>query len=98
MPVQIENKTSQSLRVTYRASMSGARQDNLMANQPTIEFPANKTITLTNALWRAAQGPLVEHYLKIKSLVVVGKKNKKMSAESKAKESSASKIADKSES
>ncbi len=84
MPVQIKNTTDQSLRVTYRASMSGGRQDDLMANQPTVEFPAHKTITLTDALWRASQGPLVKHYLSKNSLVVVGQKDKKIPAKEKA--------------
>ena len=85
MSVQVKNTTDQSLRVSYRAAMSGGRQDDLMANQPTIEFPAHKTITLTDALWRAAQGPLVKHYITKKSLVIVGQKGKKLPPKDKPK-------------
>lgn len=85
MSIQVQNTTNQSLRVTYRAAMAGNSQSDLVANQPVIEFPASKTISLNNALWRAANGPLIKHYLAKKVLVVVGEKGKKLSSDDKSK-------------
>ncbi len=81
----IENKTKASIRICYKASLVGEDASDMVPDQPTMIFPAQRRTEISQAMFSALKGGLFDHYLKKKSLVIIKQDKAKETPKSKEK-------------